>query len=168
MVWTSMPRILLLDDDATFLNAVTAFIMAARTDIAIDTAMCAEAGLLLIGTTPYDAIVSDYRMSGLDGLQLVKECVRLRPGTPVLLITGDGDSDMEADALQAGAYAFMHKPVPPDILLSLVDRALHAHRVKESAWWDEPEGWSDASMSCVIERDRLFARVQEIDRLIRK
>jgi DNA-binding NtrC family response regulator len=74
MVWIGMPKILILDDDTTFLNAVTAALMAERTDIAIDTALCAEAGLLLIGTIHYDAIISDYRMSGLDGLRLVKDC----------------------------------------------------------------------------------------------
>jgi hypothetical protein len=40
--------------------------------------------------------------------------------------------------------------------------------VKESAWWEERPGWSDECMSFVIERDRLLARVQAIDRLIRK
>ncbi|MEP6888854.1 MAG: response regulator [Nitrospirales bacterium] len=161
-----MPKILLLDDDSTFLNAFPAFVTAARTDIAIDTALCAEAGLLLIGTSEYDLIVSDFRMSGLDGLRLVKECKRLRPGTPVVLITGYGDRDMETEALHVGAYAFLHKPVPPDVLLSLVDRALRIE--KEPASCEGHQACAAPSDPFVIERDRLLKRVQEINRFIQK
>ncbi|MBA2251310.1 MAG: Fis family transcriptional regulator, partial [Nitrospirales bacterium] len=60
-----------------------------------------------------------------------------------VLITGYGDRDMETEALHVGAYAFLHKPVPPDVLLSPSD-------------------------PFVIERDRLLKRVQEINRFIQK
>lgn len=109
---------------------MTALIMSVRIDIAIDTARCAEAGLLLVGITHYDAILSDVRMPGLDGLRLVRECKRLRPNTPVVLVTGYGDQDVETKALHLGAYAFIHKPVQPDVLLSLIDRAIQ--RTNES------------------------------------
>lgn len=125
-----VPKILLIDDDRTFLNAMTALIMTVRIDIAVDTALCAEAGLLLIGITDYDAVLSDVRMPGLDGLRLVRECKRLRPSTSVVLVTGYGDQDVEAKALHLGAYAFIHKPVQPDVLLSLIDRAIN--RTNES------------------------------------
>jgi len=119
-----VPKILLIDDDRTFLNAITALIMTVRIDIAVDNALCAEAGLLLVGVTDYDVIISDVRMPGLDGLRLVRECKRLRPSTPVVLVTGYGDQNVEAQALHLGAYAFIHKPVQPDVLLSLIDRAI--------------------------------------------
>jgi DNA-binding NtrC family response regulator len=160
----TMPKILLLDDDATFLNAVSALIMAARTDIAIDTALCAEAGLLLIGISDYDAIISDFRMSGLDGLRLVQECKRLRPGTPVVLITGYGDRNLETEALHLGAYAFIHKPVQPDVLLSLVDRAVRKVDGRRSCESHEVETLTGSRIEC----HRLLAKVQEINRLIQQ
>lgn len=119
-----MPKVLFIDDDPLFLKVLSSVLMASRTDIAIDTAICAEAGFLLIGIYHYDAIISDYRMSGLDGLRLVTECNRLRPGTPVILLTGYGDRGMETHAMNLGAYAFIHKPVQPDALLAVVDRAV--------------------------------------------
>lgn len=125
-----MPKILLIDDDRTFLNAMTALIMTVRIDIAVDTAVCAEAGLLLIGIANHDAVLSDVRMPGLDGLRLVRECKRLHPSTSVVLVTGYGDQDVEAEALHLGAYAFIHKPVQPDVLLSVIDRAIQ--RTNES------------------------------------
>jgi two-component system response regulator HydG len=157
-----MPKILFIDDDATFLHAVTSLVMAARTDIAIDTALCAEAGLLLIGISHYDAIISDYRLSGLDGLRLVKECNRLRPGTPVILLTGYGDRSMETEALRLGAYAFIHKPVRPDAFISVVRNVT-------------PSGTSESGRTEVspftrfpLEHERLLERVQEINRRIQK
>lgn len=161
-----MPRVLILDDDATFLYALTALIRDARTDISVDTALCAEAGLLLIAVSTYDLIISDFHMSGLDGLRLVKECKRLRPGTPIVLITGYGDRNMEAQALHSGAYAFVHKPVPPDIFLSLVDRAIRI--VKEPASCKGHQDCAAPSDPVAIERERLLKKVHEIDRLIQE
>jgi two-component system response regulator HydG len=161
-----MPKILFIDDDATFLHAVTSLVMAARTDIAIDTALCAEAGLLLIGISHYDAIISDYRLSGLDGLRLVKECNRLRPGTPVILLTGYGDRSMETEALRLGAYAFIHKPVRPDAFISVVDRAVR--NVTQSGTSESGRTEVSPFTRFPLEHERLLERVQEINRRIQK
>jgi DNA-binding NtrC family response regulator len=159
-----VPKILLIDDDRIFLNAITALIMTVRIDIAVDTALCAEAGLLLVGVTDYDAIISDFRMPGLDGLRLVRECKRLRPSTPVVLVTGYGDQDVEAKALHLGAYAFIHKPVQPDVLLSLIDRAIQ--RMSES----KPRGNLESGMapldSPLGERESIMRKILEISRRI--
>jgi DNA-binding NtrC family response regulator len=161
-----MPKILFLDDDANFLNAITSLVMASRTDVAIDTALCAEAGLLLIGVYRYDAIISDYRMSGLDGLRLVTECNRIRPGAPVILLTGYGDRSMETEALSLGAYAFIHKPVEPEALLAVVDRAIRKGYEMDpscSHW----EGDS-ASTGMPIDRSTLLERMEAINRRIQQ
>ena len=161
-----MPKLLLIDDDATFLNAVTAFIMNARTDIAIDTALCAEAALLLIGVAHYDAIISDFRLSGLDGLQLLTQCKRLRPGTPIVLVTGHGDRELETEALHLGAYAFIHKPVQTTALLSLVDRAVR--NVSPPSACDNQETWDGSYLAFARQRERLLEQVQEINRRLRQ
>jgi DNA-binding NtrC family response regulator len=159
-----VPKILLIDDDRTFLNAMTALIMTVRIDIAVDTALCAEAGLLLVGVTDYDVIISDVRMPGLDGLRLVRECKRLRPSTPVVLVTGYGDQDVEAKALHLGAYAFIHKPVQPDVLLSLVDRAIQ--RTHESKLGGSLESGSVPFNSRFGERESITRKILEISRRI--
>lgn len=166
MLCICMAKILLIDDDATFLNAVSALIMDARTDIAIDTALCAEAGLLLIGIADYDAIISDFRLSGLDGLRLLRECKRLRPSTPIVLVTGHGDRELETEALHLGAYAFIHKPVQPHVLLSLVDRIVRI--VCRSRSGETHETWDERFITFSKERERLLEKVQEINRRIQQ
>ena len=78
----------------------------------VDTTSSAESALLLMSTGRYDVIVSDFRMPGLDGLALLHESKRLHPDTPVILLTGYGDKELELEdkAAQQGAYAFLHKP----------------------------------------------------------
>jgi two-component system, NtrC family, response regulator HydG len=159
-----VPKILLIDDDRTFLNAMAALIMTVRIDIAADTALCAEAGLLLVGVTDYDAIISDFRMPGLDGLRLVRECKRLRPSTPVVLVTGYGDQDVEAKALHLGAYAFIHKPVQPDVLLSLIDRAIQ--RTSESKPKESRESEMAPFNSLLGERESITRKILEISQRI--
>lgn len=60
----------------------------------------------------------------LDGIALLYKCHQIRQETPVILISGYGDVQLERLAAQRGAYAFLHKPVDPDAFCSVVDRAV--------------------------------------------
>lgn len=119
-----MSHVLLIDDDRALLKALSEALCAVQKELTVDLAVNAEQALLLIGVTDYDVIVSDVRMPGMDGLELVEQCQRLRPDSPVVLMTGYGDRELEAQASKRGAYAFLHKPVDVDALLSVISRAL--------------------------------------------
>ena len=69
-------------------------------------------------------VVSDIRMPGMDGLQLLDELARLDAQLPVLLITGHGDVPLAVQAMRAGAYDFLQKPFASEQLLDSVRRAL--------------------------------------------
>src|SRR5204862_273701 len=71
----------------------------------------AEEALRLIAAHDYDAIVSDIKMPGMDGLALLDEVREIRPETPTLLITGHGEHDLTVRALRGGAYDFIQKPI---------------------------------------------------------
>ena len=62
----------------------------------------------------YGVLLSDLVLPGLDGIALLDECHQIRPDTPVVVISGYGDQQLEQLAVQRGAYAFLHKPVDPD------------------------------------------------------
>ncbi|MGX9568816.1 sigma-54-dependent transcriptional regulator [Pseudomonas viciae] len=74
-------------------------------------------------------VVSDIRMPGIDGLQLLGELHAQDPELPVLLITGHGDVPLAVQAMRAGAYDFLEKPFPSDHLLDSVRRALALRRL---------------------------------------
>ena len=74
-------------------------------------------------------VVSDIRMPGIDGLQLLQQLQEQDPELPVLLITGHGDVPLAVQAMRAGAYDFLEKPFASDDLLDSVRRALAVRRL---------------------------------------
>lgn len=74
-------------------------------------------------------VVSDIRMPGIDGLQLLEQLHGQDPELPVLLITGHGDVPLAVQAMRAGAYDFLEKPFASDALLDSVRRALSLRRL---------------------------------------
>ncbi|WLH01587.1 sigma-54 dependent transcriptional regulator [Pseudomonas beijingensis] len=84
------------------------------------------------GQLPRDwpgVVVSDIRMPGMDGLELLGELHAQDPELPVLLITGHGDVPLAVQAMRAGAYDFLEKPFASDHLLDSVRRALALRRL---------------------------------------
>lgn len=86
----------------------------------------------LVAQLPRDwpgVVVSDIRMPGIDGLELLNLLHAQDPELPVLLITGHGDVPLAVQAMRAGAYDFLEKPFPSDHLLDSVRRALALRRL---------------------------------------
>lgn len=74
-------------------------------------------------------VVSDIRMPGLDGLQLLEQLHGRDAELPVILITGHGDVPLAVQAMRAGAWDFLEKPFPSETLLDGVRRALAMRRL---------------------------------------
>jgi len=74
-------------------------------------------------------VVSDIRMQGIDGLQLLEQLHARDNELPVLLITGHGDVPLAVQAMRSGAYDFLEKPFASDALLDSVRRALALRRL---------------------------------------
>ncbi|KZM51286.1 sigma-54 dependent transcriptional regulator [Labrenzia sp. OB1] len=77
----------------------------------------------------YGVLVTDIRMPGTDGFQVMKRAFEIDPALPVVLITGHGDVPLAVEAMRAGAYDFMEKPFSVSRLASVVERALDKRRL---------------------------------------
>ncbi|MDQ2982907.1 MAG: ATP-binding protein [Actinomycetota bacterium] len=121
-------RILIVDDDITLLQALPEALRLRMQELEIDTSETAAEALEHIKETDYDAIVSDIKMPGMDGLALLSEIERLRPRTPTLLITGHGEHDLAVQALRGGAYDFVQKPIDRDYFVASLERAIQMRR----------------------------------------
>ena len=74
-------------------------------------------------------ILSDVRMPGISGLELLAEVQRRDADLPVILLTGHGDVPMAVEAMRDGAYDFLEKPFSPETLLGSLRRALEKRRL---------------------------------------
>ena len=74
-------------------------------------------------------VVTDIRMPGIDGLELMSEILKLDDTIPVILISGHGDVPMAVQAMRDGAYDFIEKPFPSDMLVDAVRRAMEKRRL---------------------------------------
>src|SRR6188768_2330332 len=102
-------RILLVDDDPGLLRLLSIRLRAEHYDVeAVESA--AEALAALSRFRP-DLVVTDLRMDNMDGIQLLKEIQRQRPGLCVLLLTAHGTIPDAVEATQSGAFGFLTKPV---------------------------------------------------------
>ncbi|WP_447976874.1 response regulator [Candidatus Nitrospira bockiana] len=118
---------------------------------------------LMLGND-YDVIVTDLRLNGLDGMDLVEACAATKPDTPVIVVSGYGDLALEREAAAAGAYAFLHKPIDPDVFYSVVKRAaLRAQlRRKPERILREDSRWMSYAM------EQIRARLSEVDGRLRQ
>src|SRR2546423_7599430 len=95
--------------------------------VAVDTADSAAAALDQIAVHDYDAIVTDIKMPGMDGLALLAEIRTRRPDSPTLIITGHGENELVVRALRGGACDFIQKPIDRDYFVAALYRAIRAH-----------------------------------------
>ena len=119
------PHILLVDDDPALLSALPQTIALRLPAARVDIADSAQEALEQIQRYQYETIVSDIKMPGMDGLDLLARIHELRPGTPTLLITGHGDQGLAIQALRGGAYDYILKPIDRDYFMAALRRALH-------------------------------------------
>jgi two-component system, sensor histidine kinase and response regulator len=124
-------QILLVDDDPALLQALPRAVSMRMSNVQVHTAASATQALELLHQREYDAIVSDIKMPGMDGLALLAITSQQYPEVPVLLITGHGEHDLAIRALRGGAYDYLLKPIDRDDLLASLSRALHTRRLQQ-------------------------------------
>ncbi len=126
----NISQILLVDDDVALLQALPKALFLRIVEVQIDTCDSALDALEQIQEHDYDAIVSDIKMPGMDGLALLEKIQELRPETPTLLITGHGDHELAIQALRGGAYDFIQKPIDRDYVVAALHRAIQTHQLR--------------------------------------
>ncbi|TMC23217.1 MAG: hybrid sensor histidine kinase/response regulator [Chloroflexi bacterium] len=126
----SQPYILIVDDDTALLQALPQALYLRMKNIKVDTCDSALDALERVRKYDYDAIVSDIKMPGMDGLALLGKVRELRPDTPTLLITGHGDHSLAIQALRGGAYDFIQKPIEREYFVAALQRAIQTRQLR--------------------------------------
>lgn len=108
---TAGPYSLLIVDDDELVLSVLYDLLAREAWHHISTATDPRTALELLRNEPFDLLITDYRMPGITGLDLIREATRLQPDLIGILVTGFVWPDAAAEATEAGAYDLMLKPL---------------------------------------------------------
>jgi two-component system, LuxR family, response regulator FixJ len=135
---TDPVRIALIDDDAAVLDSLRLYLLRQN----LDTSCFSSAEDFLSSldnAARFDCVVSDVRMPGMSGLDLLDRLAVRGVRSPVILITGQGDVDMAVKAMKAGAFDFVEKPFDETHLLESIHNSLERNRkqARDTAEMDE-------------------------------
>ena len=115
-------KVAIIDDEKDIRESISQWLTLTgyETDVFPD----ADSALKIIGNGYPGVVISDIRMPGLDGMELLQRLTRLDPEIPVILITGHGDVPMAVQAMRIGAYDFLEKPFEPEKISKLTLSAM--------------------------------------------
>ncbi|HIJ89971.1 MAG: response regulator [Desulfobulbaceae bacterium] len=97
----------------------------------IETYTDSSAALAAMAAKSFDIVITDLKMEGIDGIEVLKRVRVMNPETRVIIITGYASADTAELAEQQGVFAFLAKPFRLDELKQVIQRAIEAPRVKE-------------------------------------
>ncbi|TWT47730.1 sigma-54-dependent transcriptional regulator [Botrimarina hoheduenensis] len=152
--------LLLVDDDHHVLESMADWLRSFG--MQVDAESSYAGALDRITARSYDLVLADIRLRDGDGFDLLEQSLRRRPGTQVLLMTGYGTADSAIDAVRAGAFDYLTKPLIDDELVMALERALSQRKVLAENTELKQQLDRKHGMSHIIGSDQRMLRVFDI------
>jgi DNA-binding NtrC family response regulator len=124
-------RILVIDDEEHYRSALERIL--ARVGHEVFTARDASEAIATVAAKPVDLVLCDYKMPGINGLEVIRQIHELAPDLPCIVVTGYSTPETSIEALRAGAYWYLEKPFEHerlDVIRRLVEQAIEHGRLK--------------------------------------
>lgn len=126
-----MERIAVVDDQELMRESLTETLSSAGFEATGFS--CGADALAQLASSHYDLVITDLKMPGMSGLELLSKLPDVAPGLPVVVITAHGTVESAVDAMKKGAFDYISKPFDPDELELVVRRALgHGKLLREN------------------------------------
>jgi excisionase family DNA binding protein len=116
------PRVLVVDDEATIRDLLAKTLALAEYDV--DLAPDGRTALERLRIIPYDLLITDLKMPGVDGLTVIREARRLKADIPVIIITGFSTESSAIEAVNLGVSGYLTKPFRVPRVLAAAAKAL--------------------------------------------
>ena len=116
------PRILVVDDEASIRDLLAKTLSLAEYDV--DTAPDGRSALERLRLYPYDLLIADLKMPGIDGLSVIREAKRLNANLPVIIITGYSTETAAIEAVNLGVAGYLTKPFRVPQVLAAAAKAI--------------------------------------------
>lgn len=128
-----LKKILVVDDHFEMLEFLRSMLQLSNPDHEVLGVPSAEEGLLELHSVPFDLLITDVRLPGMSGFELVRKARRLRDGLPVLMITAYATAQGRQEAQDLGVYRYFEKPLDTDALLAAVHATLYEREEQQKA-----------------------------------
>lgn len=123
-----MSKILLIDDEEANVRVLS---MSLRSDgHEVVSALSGEEGLEIFSREAPELVLTDIKMPGMDGIEVLQKIKQYQPEAEVIIITGHGDIDNAIEALKFGASDFINKPIRDEVLAVAIQRAQEKLAIK--------------------------------------
>jgi nitrogen regulation protein NR(I) len=125
-----LPRLLIIEDDSSTATSLQKVLLAEG--YTVDLALRGDSGLAQACANAYDLVITDLKLPGLDGLQVVAQLHAAKPRLPIIMMTAHGTTESAIGATKLGAFEYLVKPFEAEELLDVVAPAVaHARRMSE-------------------------------------
>ena len=122
------PRILIIDDDPVLLEVLREAIELRLQPSRVEGTTSSADALARLTVDSYDVVVCDWRMPSANGMAFLDEIKMVRPGIPVVLMTGDIRESTRSQAAEKGAFTFLRKPFDREEVIRVIRAALPQSR----------------------------------------
>ena len=119
-----MPKILVIEDEAAIRRVLTKIISEESDTYQVDEAEDGLQGLEKIKNEDYDLVLCDIKMPKMDGVEVLEAVRKIKPETPMVMISGHGDLETAVNTMRLGAFDYISKPPDLNRLLNTVRNAL--------------------------------------------
>lgn len=130
-------RILIVDDERNIRRSLRALLEGPRAEVL--EAEDGRAALEMLGRGEIDLVITDLRMPGMDGMELLRNCRALYPQVGVVVISAHGTVETAVEAMKLGAVDFFSKPFENQEVLGVVDKCLDARNLDQQPHIPAPE-----------------------------
>ncbi len=120
-------KIAIVDDERDMRQSISQWL--ALSGFETETFASAEEALKVVGADWPGVVITDIKMPGMDGMQLLKRLMSVDSALPVIMITGHGDVPMAVEAMRVGAFDFLEKPFNPERMTELAKKAAKKRRL---------------------------------------
>ena len=119
-----MPKILVIEDEAAIRRVLVKILSEENKSYEVEEAEDGLVGVEMIKKEDYDLVLCDIKMPKMDGVEVLEHTKKLKPETPVVMISGHGDLDTAVNTMRLGAFDYISKPPDLNRLLNTVRNAL--------------------------------------------
>jgi len=122
-------KALFVDDEEDFLKTLIKRLKKRK--VSAESAANGEEALMLLSQQPVDVVVLDVRMSGMDGIEVLREIKKSYPLIEVVMLTGHASMEVAIEGMEIGAFDYLIKPVDIDELVYKLQDAYQKKRLQE-------------------------------------